>query len=169
MPRLFVAVWPPPAIVEQVAALPRPTVIGLRWTRQEQWHVTLRFLGWVEDSGAVSAALSTVEGPPVVAAVGPSVGRFGQRVLHVPVEGLGGLAAAVVAATAHLGRPPEDRAFSGHLTLARVGKEAKVDLRPLTGAPVSGSWPVNELTLVESRLSSSGARYEVVERFALTP
>ena len=45
MPRLFIAVWPPPDVVEQVAALPRPPVAGLRWTEPEQWHVTLRFLG----------------------------------------------------------------------------------------------------------------------------
>ncbi len=169
MARLFVAVWPPPDVVEAVAAVARPPVVGLRWTRPEQWHVTLRFLGWVEDVDAVSQALeaATAEVPPVEATLGPALDRFGPRVLHVPVEGLDPVATEVVRATADLGKPPEDRPFAGHLTLARVAKGVRVDLRPLVGHAVSGRWPVEEVTLVESRLSPAGARYEVVERYAL--
>lgn len=170
-PRLFVAVWPPADVVGLVAALARPTVIGVRWTREDQWHVTLRFLGSVTDPPAVSQALAVVAAsqPPVEAVVGPAVGRFGHRVLHVPVEGLAGIASAVVSATAHLGKPPEDRPFSGHLTLARVAKDGRVNLRALEGEPVGARWLVSELTLVESKLSPAGARYQVVETFPLTP
>jgi 2'-5' RNA ligase len=169
-PRLFVAVWPPAEVVELIAALSRPTVIGLRWTRQDQWHVTLRFLGAVADPPAVVEALASVAAAqsPVELSVGPAVGRFGHRVLHVPVEGLADLASAVTAATAHVGKPPEDRPFSGHLTLARVGKEARVNLRAIEGETISARWPVSELTLVESKLSPAGARYQIVERFPLT-
>ena len=167
--RLFVAVWPPPEVVEQVAALPRPALPGLRWTPPEQWHVTLRFLGRVSHVGPVASALAALEVPVATARVGPALGRFGQRVLHVPVDGLVEVAGAVVAATAHLGEPPEDRPFAGHLTLARVRRGARVDLRPLAGHSVSGDWPVTELTLVESRLSSAAARYEVLERYPLKP
>ena len=169
-PRLFVALWPPPEVVSQIAGLARPTVIGLRWTRQEQWHVTLRFLGPVEEPAEVSAALAAVAAAhrPLEAAVGPAVSRFGHRVLHVPVQGLGDLATAVIDATAHLGKPPEDRPFSGHLTLARVGREAGVNLRSIEGEPISARWPVSELTLVESKLSPAGARYLIVETFPLT-
>ena len=153
-----------------MAALARPTVVGVRWTHPEQWHVTLRFLGPVEAPAEASAVLARVASrlAPVEAVVGPTVSRFGHRVLHVPVEGLGEIAAAVVPATAHLGKPPEDRPFSGHLTLARVGREARVDLRRLEGEPIHARWPVSELTLVESRLSPAGARYAIAERFALT-
>ena len=86
------------------------------------------------------------------AVLGPAVGRFGNRVLHVPVSGLGELAAGVVEATAGLGRPPEDRAFAGHLTLARVAEGARVDLRPLAGEAVAGRWTVEDVCLVESHL-----------------
>lgn len=176
MARLFVAVWPPSTVLERVAALPRPDVAGLRWTSPDQWHVTLRFLGRVDDPEAVVAALSstlssaTASEPSVCeAVVGPAVGRFGQRVLQVPVSGLGDVAAAVLAATAPFGEPPEDRPFAGHLTLARVTKRgARVDLRPLAGTPISARWTVDDVTLVESRLSAAGARYGVVERFPLS-
>lgn len=168
--RLFVAAWPPQDVVARLAALPRRDVKGLRWTRPDQWHVTLRFLGTVEDEdvGRVAAALAGVPVAGGEAVLGPAVGRFGQRILHVPVEGLAPAAAAVVAATAVFGEPPEDRPFRGHLTLARVSDRARVDLRPLAGAAMAASWPLGEITLVASRLGSSGARYEIVERFATT-
>lgn len=167
MPRLFVAVWPPADIVERIAALPRPDVAGVRWTDPAQWHVTLRFLGRVDDASPVDEALSAVVAPPVDAVAGPQVARFGHRLLHVPVDGLAPLARAVVAATARFGEPPEDRSFSGHLTLARVRRGARVDLRALAGAPFEGRWRVDEATLVQSRLGPAGARYDVVGRYPL--
>lgn len=153
-----------------MAGLDRPSVTGLRWTTPQQWHVTLRFLGHVDDARPVVEALAGVgrRGPgPVDAVLGPATGRFDQRILHVPVGGLEGVAGEVIAATAHLGRPPEDRPFAGHITLARVARGARVDLRPLAGMPVSGTWTVTDVCLVESHLSSAGARYEVVGRVPL--
>jgi 2'-5' RNA ligase len=167
LPRLFVAVWPPDDVLDEVARLARPPVAGLRWTGREHWHVTLRFLGPVKDPSVVVEALRGVRAGPAEAVLGPAVGRFGNRVLHVPVSGLEAVAEEVVASTAGIGRPPEDREFSGHLTLARVAKGARVDLGPRAGDAVSGRWTVRRLCLVESRLSPAGARYEVLESVAL--
>ena len=167
MARLFVAVSPPEEVLARVAALDRPEVAGVRWTDRAQWHVTLRFLGRVDDVAAAVEALGAVRAGPTVASLGPAVGRFGQRVLHVPVTGLDAVAAAVVTATAHVGEPPEERPFHGHLTLARATGRARVDLRALAGQPVEGSWPVDEVGLVESHLSPRGARYEILERIRL--
>jgi 2'-5' RNA ligase len=97
------------------------------------------------------------------------VGRFGLRILQVPVAGLDRVAAAVVGATAGLGRPPDDRPFSGHLTLARVAKGANVDLGALAGAPMAAAWDVDSICLAESHLSPAGARYDVLDRFPLAP
>ena len=169
MARLFVAVWPPEDVLDRVAALNRPAVAGLRWTTRDQWHVTLRFLGEVPEVEPVRTALGDVSALPVVAAtLGPAVDRFGRRVLHIPVAGLDGLAARVMDATGHLGRAPEDRPFVGHVTLARVARNAKVDLRPLAGAGVTGTWTVRDVCLVESRLSRAGARYAVLDTVPLT-
>ena len=170
MPRLFVAVWPPEEVLNRVAVLPRPEVDGLRWTDQDHWHVTLRFLGWVDDAEPVRAALAGVAlaaGGPVKAVLGPTVDRFGQRILHVPVAGLDGIAAAVVQSTAHLGKRPDDRPFNGHVTLARAARDAKVDLRPLTRTAISGEWEVGSVCRGERRLAPAGATYEVLERVEL--
>lgn len=172
--RLFVAVWPPAAVVETVAAAvtaARTAVPGaaddLRWTAPEQWHVTLRFLGETGEADAVPAFRATagLDGfGPATAVLGPAIGRFGRRVLHVPVGGLARLAAAASAATALVGEPPDDRGFAGHLTLARARGRRGADLAPLAGHAVSAQWPVEEVTLVASRQGRGGARYEVVAR-----
>ena len=167
--RLFVAVWPPSEVADALAALPRPVLPGLRWTTPDQWHVTLRFLGTVAVDDAVEAFRRIELGRPAVATLGPVVGRFGSRVLQVPVTGLEALAAATVGATAALGKAPADRSFTGHLTLARVRRPGAVDLRPLTGAPVSGRWVVGELTLVRSHTAAAGARYQVLAARLLPP
>ena len=168
MPRLFVAVWPSDEVLDRLTALDRPPLAGLRWTTRDQWHVTLRFLGQVSVTEAVAGALRTVSTCRAVdATLGPATGRFGRRVVHVPVAGLEPVAAKVLQATAQLGRPPDDRPFAGHLTLARVAKDARVNLAPLTGVGVAGGWRVDAVCLVESRLSPGGARYEVLERFPL--
>jgi RNA 2',3'-cyclic 3'-phosphodiesterase len=167
VPRLFVAVWPPDDVLELIAALPRPDTEGLRWTTRNQWHVTLRFFGSVDLEEAASA-LRSVSGQETTVVLGPETGRFGKRILHVPVEGLDDVAKAVVRATKKVGKPPEPRPFNGHLTLARArDRRHGVDLCPLVGTPVSAAWPLTEVCLVESQLSSKGANYEVAETVSL--
>jgi len=153
-----VAVWPPDEVVAAVASLPRPEVVGLRWTGADQWHVTLRFYGTTEVEPA-AAALRRTSAPPTVACMGPATERFGAGVLHVPVSGLDALAAEVA-------DPCEDRPFHGHVTLARARGKG-IDLRPYCGWPITASWPVTEITLVASSTLASGARYTVVERAPL--
>ncbi|HUR18056.1 MAG TPA: RNA 2',3'-cyclic phosphodiesterase [Acidimicrobiales bacterium] len=168
--RAFVAVWPPPEVVASLAGLPRPEVEGLRWTGPDQWHVTLRFLGEVDEDEAAWAFDTIGAGTPAVAGMGPATGRFGRRVLHVPVSGLDAVAAATVAATGGIGHPPEDRPFAGHITLARARHPRGVDLRSLAGASIAGTWAVPEITLVASRLGAGRqgrARYDIVRRLAL--
>jgi len=162
-----VAVWPPARVLDRVAGLGRPAVPGLRWTTRDQWHVTLRFLGPVADVDTVRCALAGLDAAGARAVLGPTVGRFGSRILQVPVAGLDGVAAAVVGATADLGRPPDDRPFNGHLTLARVAKGADVALGRLTGARLEAEWEVDSICLARSRLSPTGARYDVLDRFPL--
>jgi len=167
VPRLFVTVWPSDEVLSTIAALPRPDVEGLRWTTRDQWHVTLRFFGSVELEPAADA-LRSVSSPATRGVLGPTTGRFGKRVLHVPVAGLDAVAEAVLRATEKVGKPPEPRPFTGHLTLARARDRRRgVDLRSFVGTPVAGEWPVTEVCLVESRLSPKGANYEVVETVSL--
>ena len=165
--RLFVAAWPPAEVVQLVAALERPDVPGLRWTTPDQWHVTLRFLGDVESEAPVIEALARVGAPPAEAVMGPETRRLGSHVLMAPVAGFDAVAGAVIAETAEFGKPPEDRPFRGHLTLARARRGQRVDLRRLTGAALEASWPVSRIALVRSTLNPKGARYDTVAEVEL--
>ena len=85
--RLFVAVRPPPEVIDVVAALPRPERHGVRWTRPDQWHVTLRFLGDVERSrarGRPRSATGLAGAAAVEVTLGPTTERLGRAVLVVP-------------------------------------------------------------------------------------
>ena len=164
---MFVAVWPTAPVLALLAGLDRPSLEGLRWTPEDQWHVTLRFLGGVakEERDRLSAALYALDLSsllPARATLGPKTIRLSRDVLAVPVAGLDRLASAVVNATSEIGEPPDPRRFRGHVTLAR---SRGVDLRPLRGAVPPAAWAVDEIALVVSQTSSDRAHYEVVERF----
>ena len=164
--RLFVAARPPADVLDALADLPRPAVPGIRWTTRDQWHVTLRFLGWMPEVDPAVEALRSLRAPVAEAVLGPAVAALGRAVLMAPVAGLERVAAEVVDATVGVGQPPEDRPFTGHVTLARA---ARGSVRPLAGAPVAGRWSVDEVLLVRSHLSRAGARYEPVAAVPLTP
>ncbi|MGI9028634.1 MAG: RNA 2',3'-cyclic phosphodiesterase [Ilumatobacteraceae bacterium] len=160
--RLFVAAWPPANVVADLAGLPRTEDPGVRWTPPENWHVTLRFLGpaAVDD---VRRRLEAVELPFATARLGPRVRRLGRDGIVVPVAGVDALAATVIAATRDIGRPPDDRPFHGHLTLARLRRS---NVRcALVGCSYDASFPIDEVVLARSTLTPSGARYDAVARW----
>ncbi len=159
--RLFVAVWPPQEVLDEIAALVRPPLDHGRWTTPDQWHVTLRFLGSVDDAATVVDALAGSELPAAVAEMGPASRALNRSVLAIPVTGLDPLADAVRDATAAMGKPPERRPFRGHLTLARLRRGSA---SALGGAAFTARFAVDEVTVVSSDLHPHGARYEVIER-----
>lgn len=180
--RLFIAVTPPDNVLDEVDGL----VGGLRdegeasegeggraqvrWTRRAQWHITLRFLGEVEEVVAVVEALEDLTSDvraPVEARLGPSVELLGRSVVCVPVAGLERLAAAVTEATASLGQSPEARPFYGHLTLARLPRRGGVDPERWLGSPFEASWQVTKLEVVRSHRGPDGSRYETLSTLRL--
>ncbi len=140
--------------------MPRPVVDGLRWTKPERLHITLRFLGQCNETD-VQEALAAAELPAVQATLGPHVKQLGRGILMVPVEGLDDLAAAVEAAIAPLGLSSPDHPFTGHLTVARFKRKPPPGYRPALEA----SFPVTEIALVRTEPSGS---YTNVERCTLS-
>lgn len=179
--RLFVAIELPGEVrsvlnelqheLQRDAALAR-----LRWVRPEGIHLTLKFLGAApaEKRGDIEAAVQrAVAGiPPFELHLG-KLGTFGSkrspRVLWVDVAGdtetLARLQGQVERELAPLGFPPEGRAFSPHLTLARVPPErAPEAAAPLTDVvanhgPPRGTIAAKELALMKSDLRREGAVY----------
>lgn len=169
------AAWPSPevrAALRSIAGDERP---GLRWTPEESWHVTLRFLGEVPDPDPVAEALAAeLPGRGArPATLGDRTGLLGS-VLMVPVDGLCSLATLVRLATSRLGEPPRPDPFEGHVTVARGGhRGVAADLAglPVETAPVT--WTVDEVAVVRSvvRGAAAGAtttRYETLATIPLT-
>ncbi|MFC1782162.1 RNA 2',3'-cyclic phosphodiesterase [Planctomycetota bacterium] len=144
---------------------------GITWVKPDHMHLTLKFLGDVDDtvindvcSAASEAAAQVV---PFEFELG-SVGCFGSaastRVIWVGVttglSHLEKLHQSVDKQLAQIGFPPERRKFSPHLTLARV-RNVKVGsaVRPAVDKlePISFSAQnVSEITVFQSDLSSGG-------------
>lgn len=137
--RAFIAIDLSPELkqrLDEVLVQLRQRLAGtpIRWVSVTQMHVTLKFLGDVPPTGmeAIQAALSAQAAAcPIfdltVAGLGafPNVRRA--RVLWTGVQAppaLISLQAGIDTATARLGYASEERAFSPHLTLGRVEREA---------------------------------------------
>lgn len=164
--RLFVAAWPPAAVVDAIASLPRPASDDVRFVEGAHLHVTLRFIG---DTDArvddVSRRLALAPLPHAVARLGPVTVRFGEGVLAIPVAGLDDLAGAVRGATSDLGEAGS-RPFRGHLTIARARRaRSSRSLAALTGLPIAAEFAVGEIALVASDLSATGPTYSTIAMF----
>ncbi|MDO8391796.1 MAG: RNA 2',3'-cyclic phosphodiesterase [Actinomycetota bacterium] len=158
MARLFLAIWPPDEVAEELLALHRKDQQGVRFVRPENWHITLRFFGEAHPSD-VADALARAALPACHARLGPAVDVMNERALVVPVAGVDDLAFVVRERTARVGEPAPKR-FVGHLTVARV--KAHVPMPRALGAMVGAEFAVSEIALVQSRLDPDGARYETL-------
>jgi 2'-5' RNA ligase len=142
------------------------------------WHITLRFLGKVDDVGyeVLLAKLDEEElGAPFDLGFGdlgafPRPGRA--TVLWLGTadgsESLAGIAAAVEGAVVRAGHLPEERPFHSHLTLSRI--RPPQDVRELIDAvpPFPLRQAVDRITVFESVLGRGPAVYVPLETFPLT-
>jgi RNA 2',3'-cyclic 3'-phosphodiesterase len=176
--RLFVALDVPPAAtahLERAVAAVREQHRNLRWTPSDRLHLTLAFLGEVEDArlDPLSQRLDRVcARHPAMSLAFAGAGRFGSRVLWVGVRGdrgsLSSLAQSVGAAARRAGITLDERVHRPHVTLAR-SRTTSLDLRPAVAAladydgPV---WQAASFSLVRSYLGAQ-PQYEVLRVFRL--
>jgi 2'-5' RNA ligase len=133
MIRLFVALSPPPAVRARLLAL-QGGVPGAKWAQEDNLHLTLRFIGEVDEPAFadIAEALGEVEAPAFTLQLA-GVGQFGDRkrayALWAGVrasEPLALLRGRIETALSRAGVPRDDRKFLPHVTLARL-KDAKAD------------------------------------------
>ena len=176
MHRLFVALRPGVRVrrhcLDAIAGGPP----GWRWQREDQLHVTLRFIGEVDRPRAedIAAALGSIVAPTVELGL-HGVGFFDQGrqgVLFaraIPREPLAALHKKVDRALSAAGLNPERRAFLPHITLARRGRDAIdpagwLEAHAALSAPPE---PVGEFILYESHLGRDGPHYEPMAEYPL--
>lgn len=177
MHRLFVAIDPPPAVKDALTRM-MGGIIGARWRREDQLHLTLRFIGEVDTHTAngVAECLATIR-QPAFDIGGRGVGIFDRRgrvdslwIGVEPHEPLKALHNKVDRALARVGITPDTRSYLPHITIARFPRGAgSLDafMRDAGGVHFA-PFRADAFRLFESRLTSDGARYAVVERYPLS-
>jgi RNA 2',3'-cyclic 3'-phosphodiesterase len=181
--RLFVAIALPPEAageLDEVVAPLRPAWPDLRWTGRDAWHLTLAFLGEVDESVTTELAVRLERAARrhpclslSLAGAGAFPGANRARVLWTGIRGdrrgLGLLAASAGAGAQRAGARPANsgRGYQPHLTLARCRMPA--DVVSLVGALAGFAgtpWVAKEIHLIHSRLSAN-PRYEVIGTWPL--
>lgn len=189
--RLFLALDIAPEIRNRLSAYVDTLrrVPGIRFMPPESYHVTLKFLGEVQDVDRVKQAASTVQSPAFNLSfhdVGffpnPRAPRVFWAGIHAD-ERLSALASTLENAMHSVGFEREERPFRPHLTLARSGSGSPTPRReeqPVAGfralvylveknpPPDFGTMTANEFFLYESKLSPRGAQYSKLARYPLT-
>jgi len=156
-------VWPPEGVLAALRSIERPEQPDLRFTAEDQWHVTLRFLGDVAEQSVtdVVGALAAVgPRPPVDAALLPTPKRLGPTALVLDVDGLATLAEAVDAAVGRFGG--DGRRFHGHVTIARMRRPGRWPARGIGALAAPAPWRVESVALVQSDLGRGPATYETL-------
>jgi len=182
--RLFIAINLPEKVKNRLGSYSlKYQELPARWTKKQNIHITLVFLGYVKED-EISEILKNTEqvvknhssfsltlnkicfGPPkktprMVWAVGEKS------------EELGKLRTGLENSLSNLVFKKEKRAYSPHITLARLKqwefKNIEPEERPEIEQNISLSFEVNSIEIMESQLKRTGAEYSVMQSFLLKP
>jgi 2'-5' RNA ligase len=176
MPRLFTGLEIPSDVRQSLSIL-RGGLPGARWIDPENYHVTLRFIGDVDDVIAheVASLLGRVRREPFELRV-EDLKSFGGRKPRAIVATLGPAQALMELQAEHerlmqrVGLEPEGRKYTPHVSLARLRESSKPPggglsggTRPVPLAAVQGS----RFVLFSSRASVGGGPYVVEAAYPL--
>lgn len=176
MPRLFTAIEIPDALRPELKALHLP-LPGARWVKPEDYHLTLRFAGDMNNIVAreFSANLESIEADAFALRLS-SVGTFGShdpRAVWAGVEpstALDTLARAHERAARNAGLPPEKHSFKAHVTLAHLKNshpQAVASYLSRYAAFRSEPFAVKNFVLLSSKPVTGGGPYVREETYPL--
>ena len=176
MPRLFTALEIPRPVAESLARL-RGGLHGARWIDAENYHITLRFIGDIDDVFAheIAGALALIRRPALTISL-DQLSFFGgdkPRAIVVrarPEPALLEMQAEQERLLRRLGAPPEARKFTPHVTLARLRGATPAAVAAYLGArgyfpPLRFAEP--RFVLFSSRDSVGGGPYVVEADYPL--
>jgi len=180
--RLFTALDLPGDVIRNLSQMVerlRPTA-RIQWSPPENFHITTKFIGeWPEERLAeLKQALAGIESrvpiPVHIHEAGFFPNPYSARVFWCGIEapGLDSLAIATDRATASLAIPRESRAFSAHLTLARI--KQRINLQPLRDAIAAlptldfGRFEVDRFFLYQSKPTPSGSVYSKLAEYSFS-
>ncbi len=174
--RLFAAAPLPEEIADRLLAL-QAEVPGASWREAEQFHLTLRFFGEIDEALARDLdqeLAAIVESPFEIRLAG--AGSFGGRnptALWAGVEAppaLARLSAGCERAARRVGLEPEGRKFRPHVTLAYcygTSDRDAADFQEFAGGFRTDPFWIDRFFLYSSRRSKQGSRYEIEAEYPL--
>ncbi|MEW5424333.1 RNA 2',3'-cyclic phosphodiesterase [Amorphus sp. 3PC139-8] len=176
MPRLFTGLEIPPDVRNRLSLL-RGGLRSARWIDPENYHITLRFIGDIDDRTAdeVAAMLDTVKRTEVRVRLS-GLGAFGSRKPHSiwarvePNPALLELQSEHERLLQRIGLPPEGRKFTPHVTIARLkGASARevASWLSIRGDFEAPTFMASRFVLFSSRASQGGGPYLVEEEYPL--
>lgn len=176
MPRLFTALEVPRNVAMSLSLL-RGGLPGARWIDVENYHITLRFIGDVDNRTAdeIVDRLDRIDRPEFQMSL-TGIGSFGSKKPHSVWAGvsaspeLGALQGEIERICQRIGLPPDPRKFMPHVTLARL-KHCRLDdvVHYLSGRGnfYSAPFVVPRFVLLSSKESVGGGPYVTEEIFSL--
>lgn len=176
MPRLFTGFEVPSDVAMRLSLL-QGGLHGARWIDKENYHITLRFIGDVDDRTAdeVAYELGGIDRPPLELKI-QGTGSFGNRKPHSvwariePSEGLAELQSEQERLFQRLGLEPEGRKYTPHITLARLRGTSTAETAEwlsMRGDLAIPPFTVERFVLFSSRASRGGGPYLVEEAYPL--
>jgi 2'-5' RNA ligase len=186
--RTFVALELPPeftASLHQIQARLRERYPGLRWSREENHHITLAFLGELDEKGIVLLKEAVEESLQNTAVFSISAGKIitlppggALRVLALDIErgknNIRSLAACFEKKLAALGeqaaysfRKPDPRPYTPHITLARNSRAAVTLSGDERNWSIHAQGLIQGVTVFKSDLYREGPRYTALAVFPL--
>ena len=177
MPRLFTALEIPRHVGQSLAMM-RGGLPGARWIDPDNYHLTLRFIGDIDDALAreIAGLLGRVERAPFELRLN-GLSSFGGRkpravVASVaPVAPLIELQAELERLLQRLGLEPEGRKYTPHVTLARLRDSSSREVADYLSVRAhyrSSSFAISRFVLFSSRSSVGGGPYVVEADYPLT-
>jgi 2'-5' RNA ligase len=171
--RLFIAALLPEEIRKQLTNYIdslKHNIEGVKWEKSEKLHVTLKFLGDVEESMLDDIANLIQERASEYSPFSFNLTELGgfpnlkkPRILYIGLSNntqLAKLAYELEEQLAGLGFEKENRKFVPHITLGRVKKKINIEDRPHI---VQSSFQINQIGLIKSELRPSGSVYTPVK------
>jgi 2'-5' RNA ligase len=176
MPRIFTGLEIPAETRDALSTL-RGGIPGARWIEPENYHVTLRFVGDVDDSVAreVAYLLGQVRRTAFELRLG-SLSSFGGRRPRAVIACIAPSPALLELQAEHerlirrAGLDPEGRKFTPHVTLARLrnaSNQQVAEYLATRGQFLSPPFPVSRFVLFSSRASTGGGPYIVEAAYPL--
>jgi 2'-5' RNA ligase len=175
--RLFTAIDIPTAIQDSLHQLGRE-VRGARAVPADQLHLTLTFIGEVEDQRLqpIHQALAAIAATPfaiVLQGIGCFPPRGPARIIWAGVQAqplLHRLHSLIEISLIPCGIAGEKRSYSPHITIARIKTPSGFDRSLLQhhAAFMTEEIPVKEFVLYSSRLTPQGAIHSMERRYPLT-